>query len=749
MAASLIAQVAVSVASFSVDRPYSYLVPQPLRYDIKPGVRVIVPFGRGNKKIEGIVLSVKTGERERELKAIERCLDLEPVLSEEMLRLAMWLRDRFFCTVYSAVHAMLPAGMWFKDGERKVKDKVISIAVLEVSGEEAMEAAAQKKLKAPMQSAVLELLASIGSAATKEISYFTGASAQTIKSLEKQELISIRQQEAFRRPEYTASESADPIVLNREQQDAFDGLLQLLNQNRAEAALLYGITGSGKTSVYIRLIEEAVKSGKSAIVLVPEIGLTPQFVSIFSAHFGDKIAVLHSSLSLAERYDEWKRINNGSVDVVIGTRSAIFAPLNNLGLIIMDEEQEYTYKSENSPRYHTRDVAKFRCVYNDALFLMGSATPDVDTMYNAKIGKYKLFELKYRYNERDLPNVLIADMKQELKSGNMTTISSVLYEELKKNIDNGEQSILFINRRGASNLTVCSECGYTYTCPNCSVSMKYHSANRRIMCHYCGYSEKLIEKCPECGGQLSFIGAGTQKVETELKDLFPDIEILRMDTDTVSPAHSHEKILSEFKEKKIPILVGTQMVAKGLDIENVTLVGVISADQSLYVNDYRSHERTFSMITQVIGRSGRGDKIGRAVIQTFTPNNEVIKLAAKQDYISFYEQDIQLREVLQCPPIADIYTITVFGMSEEAVLRGCSAVRASLENYLSGDSSVKILGIAPASVVKTNNKYRYKVTLSCKSSKKVRDVISHIISEFSSDSKNRGLSIYADINQID
>jgi len=749
LAAELIAQIAVSGAAYSIDRPYSYLVPENLQNVVKLGSRVVVPFGRNNKKTEGLVLSVKSGERTRDLKLIEKALDAEPALDYEMVRLAIWMHEQWFCTVYSAVHAMLPAGMWFKDGERRVKDKVVSVAELNISGEEAYELAQQKRAKAPQQAAVLELLASIGSAAVKEICYFTGASAQPVHALVKQKIITLTHQEVYRRPDYESAEHADDIILNEEQREVFDRLVPLIDNKRAEAALLYGVTGSGKTSIYINLISKVIQKGKCAIVLVPEIGLTPQFVSIFSAHFGDKIAILHSSLSCAERYDEWKRVKSGKVEVVIGTRSAVFAPLKNIGIIIIDEEQEYTYKSENSPRYHTREIAKFRSVYHDALLLLGSATPDIETMYKAKTGKYHYFALENRYNKRNLPSVLIADMKKELKNGNGSTISSVLYTELKQNIENGEQSILFINRRGASNLIVCGECGYTYTCPNCSVSMKYHSANRRIMCHYCGYSKTIPERCPECGGILSFIGAGTQKVETELKEIFPDTGILRMDTDTVSPAHSHDRILTDFRKRKIPILVGTQMVTKGLDIENVTLVGVISADQSLYVNDYRAHERTFSMITQVIGRSGRGEKEGRAVIQTFTPENEVIKLASMQDYHSFYEREIELRKILHCPPVADIFSLTVFGQNETAVLKGCNAVRASLINYLGNAEDIRILGVAPASIAKVNNKYRYKVMVCCKNRKKVRDVISHILCEFSSDKRNKGLTIYADINQID
>ena len=517
-----------------------------------------------------------------------------------------------------------------------------------------------------------------------------------------------------------------------------------MSQGKPEAALLYGVTGSGKTSIYIRLIQKALEQGKSAIMLVPEISLTPQFVNIFASYFGKAIAVLHSSLSVGERYDAWKKIRSGEVRLVIGTRSAVFAPCRNLGLLIMDEEQEYTYKSENSPRYHTREVAKFRCVQTGALLLMGSATPSVESMYKAQKGDYRLFELSHRYNARNLPEVLIADMKKELSAGNGSSISRTLQEELRKNIENGQQSILFINRRGASNFVLCGECGSTFTCENCSVSLTYHAANHRLMCHYCGHSEKLPECCSECGGKFIFEGTGTQKVEKELSELFPGVEILRMDTDTVSHVGSHEKLLSSFIKKKIPILVGTQMVAKGLDIENVTLVGVISADQSLYVNDFRAHERTFSLITQVIGRSGRGEKEGRAVIQTFTPLNEVITLASRQDYTGFYEREIALRALAGTPPVSDLITVTVTGEDETSVLKGSVKLRKSFENYFQQFSDLEILGPVPASVAKVNNKYRFRISISCKNEKSVREIIAHVMRQFALDVSNRNVTVYAD-----
>ena len=582
-------------------------------------MRVVVPFGRGNRKSEALVLSVSDKSELSELKCIESVLDSESVLSSEQTKLAIWMSERFFCTVYDAVKAMLPSGMWFKEGTKRLGDKTVTMAVLAIPAEEAVILAEQKRRKAPQQAYILELLSQLGRASVSEILYFTGASRGSVNRLRDLGAVEYEEREVFRRPEINAADSEGPVILNNDQEAVFKGLSELLDKNEADAALLYGVTGSGKTSVYIKLIEKALGNGHDAIVLVPEIALTPQLISTFAAYFGDSIAVLHSALGIGERYDEWKRIRRGEVHVVVGTRSAVFAPVKNLGLIIIDEEQEHTYKSENAPRYHVRDVAKYRCVSAGALLLLGSATPSVESMYNAQAGKYKLFRIEKRYNEKALPSVVIADMKKELKNGNGGTISSTLLQALRENIERREQSILFLNRRGASTLIACGECGYTFECPRCSVSQTYHSTNKRLMCHYCGYSEPVRENCPDCGGKLKFVGAGTQKVEEELTKLLPGVGIVRMDTDTVTMKKSHEELLARFRNKNVPILLGTQMVAKGLDFENVTLVGVLLADQMLYIGDYRAHERTFSLITQVVGRSGRGEKAGRAVIQTFTP----------------------------------------------------------------------------------------------------------------------------------
>lgn len=739
-----VAKVAVASATYHIDKPYDYRIPEHLSGKLSPGQRVVVPFGRGNRRSEALILSLTADSDRPELKCVDSVLDDMPVLSSDLIKLALWMSDRFFCTVYDAVRAMLPAGMWFKEGGKRISDKTVTMAMLSIPAEEALVLAAQKRPRAPQQASILELLAQIGTVSVPEILYFTGASRTSIKRLSELDAITLAEQEVFRRPAISADPAAGPVVLTAEQQAAYDGIAALMGNGTAGAALLYGVTGSGKTAVYIKLIEKTLAAGKDSIVLVPEIALTPQLISTFAAYFGDTVAVLHSALGIGERYDEWKRIRIGAVRVVVGTRSAVFAPVKNLGLLIIDEEQEHTYKSENSPRYHARDVAKHRCVSTGALLLLGSATPSLESMYHACEGKYKLFRLEIRYNKRQLPDVVIADMKRELKNGNAGTISSVLLKELRDNISRGEQSILFLNRRGASTLIACGECGYTYTCPRCSVSATYHSVNRRLMCHYCGWSEPSRDDCPDCGGRLKYVGAGTQKVEDELEALLPGVGIIRMDTDTVSPAHTHEEHLRRFRERKVPILLGTQMVAKGLDFENVTLVGVLSADQMLYISDYRAHERTFSLITQVVGRSGRGQKPGRAVIQTFTPQSQIIRLAAEQDYDGFYNREIALRQLTESPPLYDLITLTVSGQDEALVLKGCVFIRNALRTYFEDLDSVKILGPAPAGVAKVNNRYRYRITLTCRSTRRVRDTVAHVIRLLLKDKQFRGLHAYAD-----
>lgn len=820
MQTDLLCHVAVSSATYAIDKPYTYLIPASLEERAQPGMRVIIPFGTGNRRVEGLILDVFPGQRMKGLKAVLALLDESPMLDSESIRLALWMHERYYCTVYDAVKAMLPAGLYFslKDrycvapgidkeaaydaahrpaaqkvldlifanggalekgrlleafgtsdpgpvlrellgqgiltletsASRNVGDKLEQIAVLDLAVEEARTKLGSRSTS---QQAVLRLLEEVPEVSLKDIRYFTGATAQTVKAMEKKGVLHLEHREVFRRPERRWVEPAPPPELNEEQQTCLDGLESLLAAEKPECALLYGVTGSGKTQVYIRLIHSALAAGKSALVLVPEIALTPQLLSLFSAQFGDKIALLHSMLPAGERYDEWKRVRSGRASVVVGTRSAIFAPLQQLGLIILDEEQESSYKSESTPRYHARDIAKYRAAHTGALLVLGSATPSVESMYHAQAGDYQLFTLTRRYNQKALPQVIIADLKEALRSGSDAILGQELVGELKKNLEAGEQSILFINRRGTSRMAVCTECGESPQCPRCSVRLTYHKANGRLMCHYCGHSEPLPTHCPSCGGALAFSGAGTQKVQEEVQRLFPGVEVMRMDTDTISATQTHEKMLDKFRRRNIPVLVGTQMVAKGLDFENVTLVGVISADQALYVDDFRASERTFSLLTQVVGRAGRGQRTGRAVIQTYTPKNDVILRAAEQDYDRFYQQEIQLRQMRGLPPYRDLYVFTISGLDEGAVLRSCMRLADGLrawqrEPSLQG-AELQILGPAPAPVLMVNKRYRYRITVLGKSGPALRNMVGYLLKSAHSDQLNRGVSVYADLNPMD
>ena len=810
----MIAKIAVAAAIYAIDKPYSYRVPEGMTPLV--GARVSVPFGRSNKRSEGVVLALEQGD-ESKLKPIAQLLDDEPLLDDKAIRLAAFLRERYFCTFYDAIKAILPAGVWFREKERyriiqpdwkqmihrqptaaaimqtlaelggeadlellrkqfeetalqnalryllkkkliecqtdrkrRVQDKTERIVTLACAPEEALAYGASKRKSAPMQTAVLELMATLGECAAKELCYFTGASRATLNRLEALGYLAFSEQEQLRISHVEPAELNGPLVLNEEQQKVYVALSRQAFQDNPGVALLYGVTGSGKTSVYIKLIFDCLAKGQSAILLVPEIALTPQLLSLFAALFGQRVAVLHSGLRITERYDAWKRIRSAEATVILGTRSAVFAPARNLGLLIVDEEQEHTYKSENSPRYHATEVAIYRGAQSHALVLLGSATPSVESMYRAKTGIYTLYRMTHRYNRQELPPVEIVDMKRELKEGNATAISEPLLLALRENCEHDRQSILFLNRRGSSRMVACVECGYVPMCPGCTVHLTYHQANGRLMCHYCGHSEPLPQRCPECGGHLKQIGFGTQKVQEQLANLLPDAQVLRMDADTVSAVNTHEKLLKRFRDEKIPILLGTQMVAKGLNFENVTLVGVLDADMSLYVSSYRAAETTFSMITQVIGRAGRGAASGRALIQTMTPKNQVIELAARQDYDSFYEAEIPLRELRGCPPFRDLLTVTFHGRDEKRVWLTAQHFRAALQAQLTADfyrqEQVQLLGPAPTQIARVNYNYRCRLTLSCKNTRTLRQLLSHLLREFAKDRNYSGVGMFADVN---
>ncbi len=810
----MIAKIAVAAANFAIDKPYSYRIPVSMA--LQSGVRVTVPFGRGNRSTEGIVLEVTAGDGEA-LKPVTACLDGEPLLSSTMLRLAAFMRQRYFCTMYDAVRTMLPAGLWFqsreiyaltddnswqtaqvkqkdglcilktmevlggraeesdlrqavpneeqlqkalnyllrkkwitaqKDYTRKTGDKTQKIATLAAPVEEVMAYASTRGRSAAMQRSVLETMCAVGSVAVKELCYYTGASAATVKRLETLGYLELTDSPVLRCRQIQPAVLDGPLILNQEQTAAFEGLARQMNQKEPGVALLHGVTGSGKTAVYISLIRKCLEQGESAIFLVPEIALTPQLLGLMAAHFADTVAVLHSSLPAGERYDQWKRVRSGQARVVVGTRSAVFAPCVAPGLIILDEEQEHSYKSENSPRYAAREVAFWRGIKENALVVLGSATPSVETMYHARQGDYQLYQLNRRYNGRPLPQVEIVDMREELKDGNDASLSISLLDTIRSTKAANKQTVLFLNRRGNSRALVCVDCREAPECPRCSARLTYHSANERLMCHYCGHSEKVPAQCPVCGGRMKRVGTGTQKVQQQLEERIPGITVERMDADTVSAVNTHEKILSHFRSAHMDVLLGTQMIAKGLNLPDVTLVGVLDADLSLYTGNYRAAETTFNMLTQVVGRAGRGVDAGRALIQTMVPEHRVIQLAAKQDYDGFYEMEIAMRRLQRVPPFADVTLITFTGLDEAAVLRGAVSFRDSLALCLK-PGEISLLGPAPCPVPKINFNYRYRLTLHCVMDQQIRTQIAQLLRQFSTDRRNRGISVFADVNGYD
>lgn len=636
---------------------------------------------------------------------------------------------------------------------RKTNDKTERIATLAVSQEEALEYASHRPKSAQMQRNVLELLCSVGEAAVKEICYFTGCKPSTVTRLAELGYVTLWEKPVLRCREIIPAKLDGPLVLNEEQTQAFEGLHRQMMQDKPGTALLYGVTGSGKTAVYIRLIQTCIEQGKQAMLLVPEIALTPQLLGLMAAYFGQSVAVLHSSLPAAERYDQWKRIRSGEASVVVGTRSAVFAQCPNLGLIILDEEQEHSYKSENGPRYHAREIALWRGMKENALVLLGSATPSVESMFYAKSGIYSLYTLRKRWSGRPLPKVQIVDMKEQLRGGNDSSLSYSLQDAIGQNTEAGRQSILFLNRRGNSRALVCVDCRSIPECPRCNVRLTFHSANNRLMCHYCGHSEPAPQRCPNCGGPVKQLGTGTQRVQEELMALFPGIQVDRMDTDTVSAVNTHEKILEHFASENIPVLIGTQMVAKGLNLPNVTLVGVLDADLGLYTDNFRAAETTFNMLTQVVGRAGRGESNGSAILQTMTPQHKVITLAANQDYDGFYDLEINLRRVQNVPPFGDLAFVTFTGLDEARVLHGAVKFKDSLQNLLKhADYAAQVctaLGPAPCPVPKINYHFRYRLTLRCRMTKELRFLLAHLLRQFSTDRENRGVTAFIDVNGYD
>lgn len=800
---------------YHFDAPYSYKIPFELEPSALPGCRVMVPFGNGNRKKQGLILSVKPlfeADNGMKLKSVSSVIDEKPLFTEEMLQLVTWLKENTFCTLFEAAKAMLPAGIGLSyivsfmankltedeenslkedekrvylylkerckfvpddkiyndlgilpetkllekmvrnnilitnvDTKRKTGDLTVKNVRLAISEE---EAEGLLKTLTTKQKSVLGLLIDIGGASVKEVCYFTGVTQAVISTLEKKGLVELFDSEIYRKPRYEVSDKkAESPVLTKVQTEAYNKLLSQYKSGEGAAYLLYGVTGSGKTQVFLKLIEEVVNDGKGVIVMVPEIALTPQTLGIFYSHFGDSVAVFHSALSAGERIDEWKRVKNGDAKIAIGTRSAVFAPFDNLGLIVMDEEQEHTYKSEMSPRYHARDIARFRCAHNNALLVLASATPSVETYTNAMSGRYGFVKLHERYGKAVLPQVVTVDVSQTKGA-----ISNELYNALEECLNDNKQAILLMNRRGFNTFASCGACKTVLTCPNCSISLTYHNANKRLMCHYCGHSQSYTDVCPECGEKsVSYAGFGTQRIEEELENIFPNARVLRMDADTTMARYSYQDKLTAFAKGEYDILLGTQMVAKGLDFPRVTLVGIISIDHQLYNDDFRSSEKAFDLLTQVIGRSGRGDFAGKAYIQTVLPDNDIIELSAAQDYESFYETESVIRKSMVYPPFCDICSITFSGEQNNKAYQCSKLFFDMMKNAVTsdyGDVKINVLGPIQPRVSKISNKYRYVITVKCKNNKRFRQMMSSTMIAYMKNTSTTGVSLTVDINPL-
>jgi primosomal protein N' (replication factor Y) len=784
-----IAAVAVSNTSYGYDRRYKYLIPTDMEGRVFVGVRVIVPFGNGNRKRIGVVIRIDNvselpeGEDAVTFKPLRSVIDNEPLLNAEMLELMMWIRETTLCTYFEAFRTLIPIGLGvnftmkytvpenrptdigiLSDKARKLWEDLnedmdclggASAGVISELVEKGFLAEKEdvkrrrrdetiKMLRltegyingtsrpdtSPKQTAVVKLLEDCGAAAVKEVLYICGVSVGVIDALKKKEIVETFDYETIITPDVTADASVDDIILTDEQTECFNGISALIDAGKPDAALLYGVTGSGKTSVFVKLIQYVLQKGRNVIMLIPEISLTPQVVSRFTSLFGELVSVMHSSLSLSQRLNEYKRVKSGGARIVVGTRSAVFAPLDNIGLIIMDEEGERTYKSESSPKYNARDIAKKRCVTHNAVLLMASATPSVESYYYAVSGRYKLFTMEKRYSGGALPEVEIVDLATSPFYSGSSTFSERLIDEININLRRGEQTILLLNRRGYYTIISCCDCKYTVSCPNCSVPLTYHKANNRLMCHYCGHMEDMVSVCPKCGkNHLKMTGLGTQRVEDEIAKLFPDARILRMDADTASSRYAYEKNFKAFENGEYDIMLGTQMIAKGLDFPNVTLVGVLSVDKALFSGDFRSYERTFSLITQVVGRCGRGEKQGRAFIQTYVPNHYVINLAAEQNYKEFFRQECEMRKALIYPPFCDTCMLEFSSEIDKCAEEAASCfMRLLREKIESEEPHFPLRALEPSRCTyeKLNGKFRYRLIIKCRNNSEFRKFIGGI-----------------------
>ncbi len=739
----MIAEIIINRTAKRLNRTFDYKVPIELEEIIMIGSTVLVPFGKASTLEEGYVVGIK----ENTTYKVKEIVKIKHNLTEKQIKLAKWMAKRYFCNVSDCIKQMLTPGTKSKKSEKNVQDKTINTVYLKKDIDEIQFDIEMGKIKSEKQKKILQFLKGNEGATVPEIELFTDGSRAIVKTLEKNGYVEIVEKKIERNPLANKKiEKTKNLKLTDEQKNAYDKVVLDMIINSYEQFLLYGVTGSGKTEVYLQLIGEALKQEKTAIVLVPEISLTPQMINRFIARFNkDEIAVLHSKLSIGERYDEWNKIKEGKAKIIIGARSAIFAPTENIGIIIIDEEHDSSYKSEAIPKYDAKEIAKRIAKENNCPLVLGSATPDLITYYKAQQGKVTLLELSKRANNSKLPEVEIVDLKMELANGNRSMLSTKLYGEIEQNLKQHRQTILFLNRRGFSTFIMCRECGYTVKCKNCNISMTYHKTENKLKCHYCGYEENVVTVCPECHStKIRYFGTGTQKLEQEINKLFPEASTIRMDIDTVTKKNSHEEILDKFKNENIDILIGTQMVVKGHHFPNVTLVGVIAADSSLNIDDYRANERTFQILTQVAGRAGREQLDGKVIIQTYNPDNFSIICAQKQDYKMFYNTEIALREQLKYPPFCDIILIGFNSLNEKEIIEASTRVYNYLKARL-GEQEFYVLKPMPSPIDKIQNRFRWRIIIKGNMTESANSVINTCLKKFY-DSNYKNTRISVDVN---
>lgn len=727
----LYAEVIINSDAIEIDRPFTYKVKEELLDIIEVGHRVKVPFGVKNKPTEAFVLGLKCEgiENVKKIKYISSILDDIPILTRDDLRLIDFLRENYLCKYIDAIRTIIPSGL-----SKGIKNKKKTVIVFN------KELDGMFKDKDNYVKIVNLIKEKDGELTKSEIINDYSLSSYSLNKLIENGYLLTEDRVVYRYNTRSYIEESKN-VLNDEQKNAFN---KILNSDK-KGFLLKGVTGSGKTEVYMNLVGETLKEGKSAIVLVPEISLTPQMIERFKGRFGKNVALFHSKLSQGERFDEWYRIKKGEARLVVGARSAIFLPLDNLGIIIIDEEHENTYKSEQNPKYLTKEVAKFLSEIKGCKYILGSATPSIETYYEALNGKLELVEIKNRVSNRPLPQMEIVDMREELKSRNLSLLSRSLYNEMKETLERKEQIILFLNRRGFSSFVSCRSCGYVFKCPECDLSMTYHK-NGYLICHYCGRAQREQKVCPECGSKyVKFFGAGTQRVEEEVKKYFPKARVMRMDVDTTRNKDSHENIYNAFKSGEGDVLIGTQMVSKGLDFKNVTLVGVLAADISLNIPDYRSSERTYQIITQVAGRAGRGENKGKVVIQTYTPNSLSLQYAIENNYNDLYNEEIKVRKIMNYPPFSTIFLINSISKDERKLKEFMNKVGESLRKLLDSRENIQILGPVPCIITKLKDNYRWQIIIKGNLDNKLKLKIKDILYELNKSVYNE-IRISMDIN---